>query len=177
MPNWCENTVRIKGTKEDIEKLQDWMGNMDFERILPTPYELQCGPVGQTACNIFVKLDEKDKSCHAITGVCINGSVSDMIRARYSPDGICMTKAIIDGYTPCPKCLPLGTYGKQKGTKAQYLDKTIEESIQLFHKYGTDNWYDWHNTHWGTKWNCNDINVDWGATFVHFHFLTAWAPP
>jgi len=39
-------------------------------------------------------------------------------------------------------------------------------------KYGKDNWYDWSNENWGTKWNSDE------ATFDHNYisFLSAWSP-
>ena len=39
-------------------------------------------------------------------------------------------------------------------------------------KYGKDNWYDWSNEFWGTKWNAVDAHLD-GSTF---YFLTARSP-
>ena len=38
--------------------------------------------------------------------------------------------------------------------------------------YGEDNWYDWSNKNWGTKWNSVDTEK-WGS---EIHFLTAWSP-
>jgi len=42
-----------------------------------------------------------------------------------------------------------------------------------------DNWYDWCCTHWGTKWDVNDVFIadDVEEDSVTFSFDTAWAPP
>lgn len=42
-------------------------------------------------------------------------------------------------------------------------------------KYGFDNWYDWRNAHWGTKWNACESNYDEECESVHFD--TAWSIP
>ena len=38
--------------------------------------------------------------------------------------------------------------------------------------YGEDNWYDWSNSHWGTKWNADVENAEPGE----YWFKTAWTP-
>ena len=58
---------------------------------------------------------------------------------------------------------------------------TQEDSTKLVEKYGADNWYDWANENWGTKWDAsnsdiyvNDLNNDY---FAEYQFETAWSPP
>lgn len=38
MPNWCESTITIKGSKEDLDKIEET--ELDFFKILPMPDEL-----------------------------------------------------------------------------------------------------------------------------------------
>lgn len=38
--------------------------------------------------------------------------------------------------------------------------------------YGKNNWYDWSNENWGTKWNSCDTYLDEDT----FNFWTAWSP-
>jgi|TARA_R110002033_G_scaffold85632_3_gene135929 hypothetical protein len=59
---------------------------------------------------------------------------------------------------------------------------TQENSDKLVEKYGSDNWYDWANENWGTKWDAsnsdiyiNDLEND--DYFVEYQFETAWCPP
>lgn len=39
-----------------------------------------------------------------------------------------------------------------------------------------NNWYPWNNQHWNTKWDCVDVDVDWGETNLTIRFNTAWSP-
>ena len=39
-----------------------------------------------------------------------------------------------------------------------------------------DRWYHWANTHWGTKWDVHDIEIEDDGEWAEFQFDTAWAP-
>ena len=65
-------------------------------------------------------------------------------------------------------------------------DSTPEEKAQRIKnldKYGFDNWYDWRNENWGTKWDVNEyygfdrqyINDD--ESQISVGFSSAWGPP
>ena len=50
---------------------------------------------------------------------------------------------------------------------------TQELSSQYIKKFGTDNWYDWQCSHWGTKWNASSPSIQDDMIF----FETAWSTP
>ena len=59
----------------------------------------------------------------------------------------------------------------EDGTKTIVTDVGIAAMVDC---YGTDNWYDWCNHNWGTKWGAYDIEQ---LTEERLTFDTAWAPP
>lgn len=42
--------------------------------------------------------------------------------------------------------------------------------------YGKNNWYDWSNENWGTKWNCWDVECADVEDVLSYSFYTAWSP-
>ncbi len=42
---------------------------------------------------------------------------------------------------------------------------------------GVDNWYDWRNRYWGTKWGDYDQDVTLDGETVQIIFQSAWSPP
>lgn len=40
-----------------------------------------------------------------------------------------------------------------------------------------DNWYDWHVTYWGTKWDLSNCIINDTGNILNFNFDTAWSPP
>lgn len=62
--------------------------------------------------------------------------------------------------------------GKEIGISNVVLD-------QLRRKYGADNWRDWANAKWDTKWDVHgDVNViDREGKYIEMYFPTAWSPP
>ena len=79
-----------------------------------------------------------------------------------------MPKELADTTAPFPK----DATPEQKAQRIKNLDK-----------YGFDNWYDWRNEHWGTKWDVNEyygfdrqyINDD--ESQISVGFSSAWGPP
>ena len=44
-------------------------------------------------------------------------------------------------------------------------------------RFGSDNWYDWCNIHWGTKWDAQNANINPYTSGITITFDTAWGPP
>jgi len=54
---------------------------------------------------------------------------------------------------------------------------THQQVRDLEIRYGASHWYDWNLEHWGTKWDCNDSDVDYSGSEATVTFETAWSPP
>ena len=74
-------------------------------------------------------------------------------------------------YKPMPKELE-GTTSPQRVGDEENCTITLPKSIELKQKYGYDNWYDWCNFNWGTKWGCYDFYIEDDV----IAFTSAWCP-
>lgn len=55
---------------------------------------------------------------------------------------------------------------------------TEEMSNRYIEQYGHNNWYDWANTNWGTKWEVAHVEMSQDSDCeVEYEFDTAWCPP
>ena len=58
----------------------------------------------------------------------------------------------------------------------QLITKAMSNKFRV--EYGADNWYDWANLHWGTKWEVSDVMLNRrDDTEATYYFDTAWCPP
>lgn len=63
-------------------------------------------------------------------------------------------------------------------TDGKSIPVTEEVLKELNEKYGADNWYDWSNTNWGTKWDaCEPYISHNDIDYFAVTFDTAWSPP
>jgi len=56
---------------------------------------------------------------------------------------------------------------------------TQRMSDRFIKQYGVDNWLDWANDNWGTKWDVasDEIETSLEPTHLVYKFDTAWGPP
>ena len=57
------------------------------------------------------------------------------------------------------------------------LPITCKRSEELKNKYGADNWYDWCNDNWTSKWDACDITLLDEPDYLEYKFDTPWGPP
>lgn len=59
----------------------------------------------------------------------------------------------------------------------RYPDNLSEEFLsKLDAAYGARNWYKWRLQHWGTKWNCYQVEFTHSGDEYCYFFNTAWCP-
>ena len=90
----------------------------------------------------------------------------DELIATTSPPTIKATQAEVDDYNSTNVAV-------QNMTQA--ITQATVDTLQ--EKYGADNWYDWANNEWGTKWQPANIELDAETDYLVYHFDTAWGPP
>ena len=76
-------------------------------------------------------------------------------------------------YDEQEKRLAKGELTKQEKDWGISRGLTKELSEQYIEKFGTDNWYDWQCSNWGTKWNASCPSIEGNMIF----FETAWSTP
>ena len=63
-------------------------------------------------------------------------------------------------------------------TEGGHANMTPEKQKELLDKYGSDSWYDWTLSSWGTKWPVMDVQLVVNKEdCCQFIFVTAWCPP
>ena len=172
MPNWCENTLEIYGEEEDMQQFYDFFlgqdkiqENFSFDAITTMPKALE-GTRSPSQIIPQNHYDLLEKFKHEID---LNSTEKDMQNQTM------ISKSDNKEFSEFESVNEI--------LKQFFLDSndgiTKETSDRLISEYGFDNWYDWCNNHWGTKWDIkgdvgiNDIDNE-TCTLV---FNTAWSPP
>lgn len=189
MPNWI--TVRVKAknpqifsekflssfTQKEIEDEENLSDNgeelskkVDFNVLTPSPSDLSivAGGVQYQDENDYYDFqkEEVERQKTFITPLLEKTFKEGMTQEEY-------VKATL------PNCLK---NHKDKFLQVYKINSIDEEDLTnvlrgFYNKrvYGNVNWYDFHVTKWGTKWNATTIYVDEESGFAEFQ--TAWSCP
>jgi hypothetical protein len=85
-------------------------------------------------------------------------------------------KGILQHLIPCPE--ELNDDDLTSWSHGPEQEAREKKKAAMRKKYGYESWYEWHNAHWGTKWDLCDPEVEVvGENTVLISCQTAWSPP
>ena len=164
MPNICENTIQINGTKENFDKFLEDTKDMGYEGRFNIGEEEDAPTI-----NILKAKPMPEEFNLISTGSCdIDGTRVDLWWYRSKITGEIEKNDI---------------FHQDENLVAEEVPQDYQD--ELTNKYGSTNWYDWAYDNWGTKWvtqvlldtvieNTNSYEED---IWVEFTVDSAWGPP
>jgi len=185
MPNWCVNQLKITGDEtkilELIELVKSSKSAFDFSKIVPIPnskfYEFDEGGQNHFQCGcvpVYVELPDLPE---VVAYTDKDGKDVMQKQGEWQVDGLVV---------------------KRKQETAHTIQGSVEQmfgGIEVCPIHNVeknsmhpDFWYNWNVKHWGTKWNCTEVEhdrtdnsdlsykakIEVGKTW--YKFDTAWSP-
>lgn len=158
MPNYCWNTLHIKGNKESLENIleditcvdDEGKRVLDFERIINPPYN-----VFQADVNDFII-----RSLNAYINI-------HDIRDKKEIERIINDPHWFD---------EADTFSFIDMTKSDFVDQYKEVNYKP--EIEIVSWHEWNTKNWGTKWNALEpLEISSNNNGLSISFQTAWSPP
>lgn len=171
MPNWSENRLTVYGIRNP-EQLNEFIntgvkdGVWKMSSYKPIPEEL-VATISPSSDREYVNESEV---------------ISAKNRLSKQDENI---KKFEDKLSSCePEMIVYYTRELEKAKEPIIIpdliksnNSTPEDREHLIEKYGYDNWYDWSNRNWGTKWDSTSDYLEIGDNMVTIDFNTAWCVP
>ena len=161
MPNWCRNTLAMKGIAGEERLFKD--GEFSLDAIIPMPGELEIEDSTWTEKAALLALAEEQGT----------DGLEEM-----SPEGQEAARRLLWNCSP-------ETFRDILGKARYTAEKLPEDRLEAFRalgaralsnirRYGHKTWYGWRCVNWGTKWEPWQTEVC-GEDAIEF--FTAWGPP
>ena len=170
MPNFVRTKIMLGSSEKTLElakALCDEDGEVDFNRLVPMPEELD--------------VEESSKGHDGLVLIVAKTDPAVTAYGKKSEKRVRITNANKRLYEKI-NCAP---YDPKLIYSALFREDTEEkkaEAIELgnrlienYKKYGYASWYEWRINHWGTKWNSHNTVID--AENKTIEFDTAWNAP
>ena len=158
MPNWVDNNIKIKGTKENVQKLMEAL----TETIEMKDY---VNDTTRSHIRICDSLFPQPKELNYVSeGSNQNG---DSYWWTKNEDG----EKVHENYFIEEKIMGIDS------SKLKQVNLTIEEMIEMTLKYDSFNWYDWRLLYWGSK--SGDLHTEIVNTKdneIQVYCESAWNP-
>lgn len=172
MPNWCSNTLIVRGPKADLRAFVDAVAGTEEPDYLPSDFEIN-RILEQTSAHDRLAAREKAENEHAEL-LAEHGLTAEQL--------------------PIERLVAFHLRAAQRSAEeARGAFDAADESLAValnFHKIrpvplavqlrGYDNaGHSWCIKHWGTKWalTAEDVCLSEDDDRLEYHFDTAWSPP
>ena len=185
MPNWCQNAVTVSGDEDKLKEFKEYCygewyhGKCGDQTIWVVNRDATEPPYGEYKDNPdYCGGEEFLDTCDKVRQHFSFRSILPMpkeIEHTGSPVRIYDTQEELDEYIK-------EYYGSEKaenfyGKQIVAQAMTREYASYLERTYGADNWYDWSNDNWGTKWDASESYLQDDGWMLRYDFDTAWCPP
>ena len=183
MPNWCNNEITVSGDEDKLEEFKEYCygewyhGKCGEQTIWTVNKDATEAPYGEYKdnpdyCGAEEFLDTCDKQRQHFSFRSILPMPKE-IEHTSSPARIFETQEEVDEHVKDHLAENQSDIAKQYANGAM----TREYASYLEKTYGADNWYDWSNLHWGTKWDASNSYLEDDGWMLRYDFDTAWCPP
>jgi len=152
MPNWCQNSLKVMGDASEMKRFKEIGIKPDTETNEPVWVMSRYFPTPEPLLRTI------SPSSSAL-GKLFTNEWEILNAQKQLAEG--KTDVVVPEGIPCANNSP-------------------EACAKLKSEYGTDEWYSWNNSNWGTKWDCHtrDTGIDTNEdTVLQFSFDSAWSPP
>ena len=185
MPNWVMNRVVVFGDKDELKRFKEKARKetedgpampFSFDALVPMPREMKVEESGSTGAETdllvylsdFYELEYEDFKDELES--LLLADTPDFFDAIYTDD------SLKEDYETSRKQY-FETMAEKEAEYAVRYGNGKKKAANIL-KYGSSDWYTWHNRNWGTKWDaCNgEMNMD-RDDLLCYSFLTAWDAP
>lgn len=167
MPNYVFNKLKAGSDVRNLDIFTD--ENLDFNKIIPMPKELQTSyfSTDNRLGLMLLWKESRDmvKKGKDATKNALRMSLIDEAYQSINP----FYKDISDDISDWEDRLS----GMSSEREAEVLEAG-KISLNNFERYGACSWYEWSCNNWNTKWNASDTMIDGTDTI---YFTTAWSMP
>lgn len=164
MPNWCSNTLTVRGDKATVRALIERAASGDQDYFGPFNKKMK---------------GEAHVDWEAFTPILMETLMQDddLFNGKYTEGSNNKSPFCFHAFVPVPREVMLAPYDPNRFKEMQ--DKYPEWFSRFPNMIAG---YDWENRNWGCKWGASDAHLisEGGSDedySVDYEFQTAWSPP